>query len=268
VESFVRQYGYDGGLYGYAYGMASLWNLGYPDQAEALRAELLAIAERTKNPFSLSIALAFGATLAHDRGESDAALEMSDRLIALALEQRLYLWVAAGTCERGGALVLCGDTADGIAQIRQGLALYQGIGVLLSYAYYLTYLAEGCLRAGDAEPGLAAVDEGLTLCPAQLCRFHEAELRRLRGKLLLLKGDLPAGEAALRDALSLADRQGARSFALRAATSLASLLRERGQSAEAHALLAPVYDRFDEGFATKDVRDAAAVLREVGRPSS
>ena len=93
--------------------------------------------------------------------------------------------------------------------------------------------------------------------------FYEGEVRRLEGELLRLHGDEAAAEAAFRDALEIAQRQDARSLELRAATSWARLLRDRGRRDQARAALAPVYGWFTEGHDTRDPRTARALLAEL-----
>src|SRR5262249_51992711 len=122
-QRFAEAYGYDGGFFMYPYKMVSLFNLGYPDQAEALRREFMVTAEQSGNPYSLLIALAFATTLTHDRGDTAETLALTDRLTAQATEQRLYFWLAAAMCARGGALMQRGELDDAIAQIQQGLVV-------------------------------------------------------------------------------------------------------------------------------------------------
>jgi predicted ATPase len=94
----------------------------------------------------------------------------------------------------------------------------------------------------------------------------EAEIHRLRGVLQLTRQDRDLAEAedCFRQALSVARQQSAKSLELRAATSLARLWRDHGKQATAYDLLAPVYDCFTEGFGTADLRDAKALLDQLG----
>jgi hypothetical protein len=101
----------------------------------------MVIAEQSGNPYSLLIALAFAATLTHDRGETEETVSLSDRLAVLATEQRLYFWLAAAMCGRGGALLQRGELDEAIAQIQQGLAVYSSIGVFTSSALLPTATA-------------------------------------------------------------------------------------------------------------------------------
>ncbi len=129
----------------------------------------------------------------------------------------------------------------------------------------LNVLAEALGNAGQVEEGLAVAAEAQAFVAGTGERFAEAEVSRIKGDLLLAHPtpDPAHAEAAFREALDVARRQSARSWELRAATSLARLLRDQGRSDEARALLAPVYDWFTEGFDTADLKDAKALLDEL-----
>ena len=94
-------------------------------------------------------------------------------------------------------------------------------------------------------------------------RYYEAELYRLKGEVLLMQGDKVEAEASLHKAIIVARRQKAKSWELRAATDLARLWGSQGKTEEAHALLAPVYDWFTEGFDTPDLITAKELLEEL-----
>jgi predicted ATPase len=115
--------------------------------------------------------------------------------------------------------------------------------------------------------GLSAVREALAELEETEARYIEAELNRLEGELVLAAEapDESGAEAAFRKALAIAQGQGAKSFELRAATSLARLLARQGRRKEARALLAPIYDWFTEGFETADLKAAKALLDLLDR---
>jgi predicted ATPase len=96
-------------------------------------------------------------------------------------------------------------------------------------------------------------------------RYYEAEIHRLKGAIFLQQPapDIPQAEACFQQAMAIARRQQARSWELRAATSLARLWQQQGKQAEARTLLAPIYDWFTEGFDTADLQDARALLEAV-----
>lgn len=257
---FARDYGYDGGVFSCTYRMWNLWALGYPLQAAAAYRELMDIAARSFDPYTLPLALGFGIVLAHACRDGDATLARSEELVVLATEQKLFFWLALGLCGRGGARALQGRAGDGIEDIQQGLSLLRMIGVIISYGYHLTFLAAAHLEMGQIAAGLAAVTEGLDLCAHGLGRFHEPELLRLQGELLRREGRLAEAEAPLRHAVSLAEERGAKGWAIRAATSLGGLLAAQGNRTEAARVVTAAYDTMPEGSDLPDVEDAKTLL--------
>jgi tetratricopeptide (TPR) repeat protein len=262
-RAFLREYGYDGGLYPFGYRMLSLWILGYPDQAAAARDELLALAAESANPYGLAIADSFSVSLAVLRGEPGAALDGAGRLAAHASEQKLWFFLCPAMCGQGWGAVQEGRPDDGIALIQQGLGVFQMIGIRTFYSFYQSFLAEAHLARGTPGEGLAAVDEGLHLARTTVDCFYEAELLRLRGELLRADGRPGEAEPTFGQALALAREQHARSFELRAAVSLARMLRDRGERDAARALVASAREGIDEGFDTKGLVEAQAVLADV-----
>jgi predicted ATPase len=95
-----------------------------------------------------------------------------------------------------------------------------------------------------------------------------AELLRIKGELVLLRGGQGAAALAedhFRQSLDSARRQGALSWELRAATSLARLLRGQDRVAEARDVLGSVYGRFTEGFVTADLQEAKSLLEKLAQ---
>jgi len=260
VRSFIKEFGYDGGMYTFGYLAWTLWMLGYPDQAVAVRDRMLALANEVQHPYTLAVAQGFSANLAHDLREPAAALEVTEKAIALATRQKLYFWLGPATCLHGWARVEQGDVGAGVAEIQQGLGLMQAIGVRTSYPYHLSFLAEAHLATGAIEDGLTVVDEGLGACQTLLDCFYEPEFHRLRGELLGRRGDAAEGERCFRRALDGARRQSAKSLELRAAASLARLLADQGQRARAQRELRGVYERFTEGLESRELRAARELL--------
>jgi len=191
-------------------------------------------------------------------------------------------WSALGTIAQGWALVEQGDGEAGIVQIRQGLAALQASGAEEIQTYSLALLAEAYGKGGQVEEGLAALAEALDFVDRTGERFYEAELHRLKGELLLKKSEsriqnlestpqrlTPStqaeaeAEAYFLKAIEIARYQQAKSLELRAATSLARLWQHQGKKAEARQLLAEIYNWFTEGFDTKDLQDAKALLAEL-----
>jgi tetratricopeptide (TPR) repeat protein len=257
---YARGYGYDGGIFSCAYRAWNLWVLGYAERAEAAYAELQELAARSFDPLSLPMALAFGLALAYCRRDADETEARSLRLVEVATEQKFYAWLFFASFGRGGAATLRGRAEEGIAQIQQGLAIARTFGAMTVYGQHLTFLAAAQCAAERFDDGLAVIDEALGLSRHALARYHEPELYRLRGVMLRHRGERAAAEAALREAVTLAERGGARAWQLRAATSLADLLREDGREVEARAQLVEIYATFTEGFDSPDLQDARALL--------
>jgi TOMM system kinase/cyclase fusion protein len=264
-QQYAKAWGYDGGLLIHAYLMSTLWYLGYPDQAEALRREMVAHAEAAGDPYSMLIALSFSTTITLRRGDTAATLDLAMQVMARSTAEKLYVWMAAALLAQGGALLQQGEVDTAIAQMRQGLDIYRSIGLYVSYGFYLTYLAEAYAAAGNAAEGLAVAEEGLSLCRERLARFPEAEFLRLKGDLQVVQGDMDAATNTLQQALDVARQDHAKSVELRAALAMSRVLQLRGSIDEAGSLLGGVYNWFTEGFETKDLRDAKALLTDLRR---
>ena len=166
----------------------------------------------------------------------------------------------------GWALANAGQTEEGVEEIRRGLAEYIATGAGLWWPDFLALHAEADLRAGQAAAGLGLVADALDRVARGGRRWIEPELHRLRGELLLTlpQADTSEALACFRHAIAIARGHGARMLELRAATTLARLWRDQGRRTEARDLLGPIYGWFTEGFATPDLRDARALLDELG----
>lgn len=166
----------------------------------------------------------------------------------------------------GWALAVQGEAEAGIARIQQALANLEAIGARIVRAYHLGLLAEAQARHGRPEEGLALLAEALAEVERRGERCYEAELHRLRGELLLQSdpGNPGGAEACFQKALAVARRQSAKSWELRAATSLARLWQGQGRKSEARELLGGALGWFTEGFDTKDLQEAGALLERLG----
>ncbi len=185
--------------------------------------------------------------------------------MALSREHEFSELLVRGTHLQGWALAMRGQGEEGIAQMRQSPDAYGTIGSEQFRPYFLALLAEAYGKVEQSEAGLTVLAEALVYVDNTGRRFYEAELYRLKGDLLLsLSTDNQAeAEACFHQALDIARNQQAKSWELRAATSLARLWQQQGKRQEAYDLLAPVYDWFTEGFDTADLRDAKALLAEL-----
>jgi predicted ATPase len=149
--------------------------------------------------------------------------------------------------------------------MQQGLADLTRIGSGIAEPQILSALAKGLMKVGRHDDALGTVGLGLAQAEQQTQHFYDAELHRLRAEILLdMDGEaVEEAQALLGQSLEIARRQEAKLFELRAATSLARLRQRQGKRAEARELLALVCGWFTEGFDTRDVREARALLAEL-----
>ena len=244
-----------------------LWLLGYPDQAVQQSQEALAHAHTLAHPFTLLHALTQGIMIHRWRGEMRQLQERSEAVRTLATEQGITYVAAVRTFYRGLWLLRHGQAQEGTAQMQQGLTAYRGMGARIELPYMLAQLAETYGSLGQSSAGLAILAEALALVETTGERWWEAELYRLQGELLWAQAGTPPSvgevEACMQKALAIARHQQAKSLELRAAMSLSRLWQRQGKRTEAHALLAPVYGWFTEGFDTADLQEAKALLEEL-----
>jgi class 3 adenylate cyclase/predicted ATPase len=262
-RTLLAAYGSGADLYGHLYMAWCQWYSGYPDRADELLREALGLAESENDPYALAQVLCFGVALAHCRREPDVLRERSERAAALATEHRFPYWLGIATCGVGSADVQSGRIEEGTARIQEGLSILWATGGRVTHPFYLSYLVEAHRAAGALAEGLEAVEEAIAFGESSLSRFHQPELLRLKGELLLARDQDPAAaERCFRAAIDVAREQGARSLELRAAASLFRLVEERPRCDEARSLLEDVYGRFTEGFSTVDLREAKRLLDE------
>jgi predicted ATPase/DNA-binding winged helix-turn-helix (wHTH) protein len=242
-----------------------LWMLGYPDQALERSNQALTLARELAHPFSIAFALINAARFHHFRREWHAVQAHAEALLGLATEQEFALWIATGTRWRGVALAAQGQPEVGIALIRQGQTAYQASGSTLGEPYYLALLAEAYGDAGQSALGLRILDEALASADKTADRIYEAEVYRLKGKLLLAHSETyrVEAESCFHLALTVARRQQAKSLELRTAVGLSRLWQQHGKRHEARQLLGGVYSWFTEGFDTADLQEARALLEDL-----
>jgi predicted ATPase/class 3 adenylate cyclase len=264
-RSLASLYAYDPKLAGLAGLACALFQLGYPEQAVARCREAVEEARQLSHPAGLAYALHHACTLDQARGDSASVREQATMLVALAADQVFPFWQAAGMMFEGWVLAKEGRAVEGIARLANGLTAYQGTGAALSVPYYLALSGEAHAAAGRVTEGLSLLAEALAEIHATGERWFEAELHRLKGKLLLrlAREDRGAAEACFLRAGTVARDQEAKLWELRAGTSLACLQAEQGRRQEAYDLLAPVYDWFSEGFDTPDLIEAKQLLEAL-----
>jgi predicted ATPase len=220
----VRLFGVDYGVLSLSFAGHVLWHLGRADQALARSRQSLGLAEDLGHPFSRAVALAYSAMLHQFSGSRDAVEEPAAAAIAICQEYGFPYYLAWGTILHGWAVAEGGQVEPGLAQMREGLAAIRATGCELRTPYYLSLLAQGCRRAGQADEALTLLQEALTSAEASGERWTDAELCRLKGELLAASG-APSGEVRrlFQEAAGIASRQGATPLVLRAERSLQHL---------------------------------------------
>jgi len=241
-----------------------LWLQGFPDQAGCAAQKTLDDARALNHAASLCLALHEAACpVALFTGDLAAAECYVAMLLDCSAAHALPIWRSWGHRVQGTLLIRNGDFDSGLQLLRTALEQSPEADFQPRFTWFLGQLAEGLGRAGQIAQGLDAIDEALARSDRNEERWCVAELLRIRGELLLLQegsGAAAAAEDHYRQALGWARRQEALCWELRAATSLAKLLHDQNRSTEAIALLAPIYNRFTEGFETANLKAAKALI--------
>ncbi|MGE0821645.1 MAG: AAA family ATPase [Candidatus Binatia bacterium] len=262
-----------------------LWSLGYPDQALQKSHEGLSFAQRLSHPFSLAFALSAATRVYQFCREIRTVQNLAQSLVALSIERGFEFALAQGNVLQGWVQTEEGSGEAGTALIHQGVAAYQTTGAGVERSHWLALQAEAYGEVGKTKEGLKVLATALTEVQQNGIRYYEAELYRLKGELTLRAGEkvkrrkgrgvsLPEphahslnreseAEACFLKAIEVAQKQHAKSWELRATTSLARLWQQQGKQTEAHQRLSAIYHWFTEGFDTKDLQEAKALLEEL-----
>ena len=240
--------------------------LGHLDRALERAREGVTLAHSRAEAFSRGFAR-FMETLVHrTRRDAEAQLESAADVITIGDTQGFPIWRGVGRVYHGLARVKLGEGATALAEIAEGLALAAASGNRGGTPGMLWSLADGQYTTGKYGEALATIEGALTLAASTGQHFFDSSLYHLKGELLLATsgGGAQESEALFRRAIEIARAQGAKIFELRAANSLARVLRDQGQPGEARALLLPVYSWFTEGFETPDLIEAKDLLAAFG----
>jgi class 3 adenylate cyclase/predicted ATPase len=262
TRAHVLLYGVNPCVTTLAWGGIILWALGYPEQARRTSDEAVTLAQALSHAYSLAMALVHSVILYQLLREDHIVQERTDRQLALSHEQGFPYWASIGMIQRASVHAEQGQRVDGLYQ---GLTTYHATGAVIWRPYFLVLVAEACKATNRGEEGLRVLDEALTEVDKTGERWFDPELYRLKGDLLLQLSPSyhTEVETCFLHAISIAQSQQAKSWELRAATSLAKLWQQQGKRQEAHDLLAPVYEWFTEGLDTADLKDAKALLDEL-----
>jgi predicted ATPase len=267
-RALTTHFGQDVGVVVLSYRAWALWLLGCPEAALADTDRAIAAAREIGQATTLMYALAHATRIFLWTGDHDAARPLVAEILALADDREAPAWRALGMMHNGSLLALTGEGAKATPLIAAGLTAWRSTGSTLWMPCYLSNLALAHAQLGQFDDARARIAEAVAAVEASKATWSEAEVHRAAGEIALLAPEPDAAaeaEACFRRAIAIARTQQARSWELRAATSLARLWRGQGKRRQARELLAPVYRVFTEGFETHDLRDARALLDELDR---
>lgn len=243
----------------------TLWLMGYPDQGKAYSLKCIELSRSLDSFHDLAYALGFAAWCSQYRREYDRVSELTSELIDLASEQEFPYWLSAAKILKGGRLVRDGDFEQGMAEINEGFEIWNTTGSRLFKPSFLQVKAEALMEDNQLAASMACLDEALSEIDSTGERLNEADLCRLKGQLFELNDEAAEAERWYDKAINIARQQKAKSFELRATSSLARLLAEQGKQEAATEKLTSVMASFDEGFDTPDLQDANSVLESLKR---
>jgi class 3 adenylate cyclase/predicted ATPase len=239
----------------------ALFCLGFPDQALSQINTAVTEALTLVHPPSLAASLAQSCRFLSLSGDNAALENHAGQLAAVASEQDFPVYEALGTIYRGWSKVLASDVAEGISLLRSGSSAYGATGAKTRISFHISMLAKACEIAGQVAEALVLLDDALHIAERIGEFWFAAEIHRQKGELMLRQGNSEAAEDLYRQALSIAQKQEAKLWELRAAVSVARLRRDQGH--QAHEFLAPIYGWFVEGFDTQDLKAARALLDQL-----
>jgi class 3 adenylate cyclase/tetratricopeptide (TPR) repeat protein len=240
-----------------------LWILGHVDDSVLRMADALQRAEVVQHAHTYAYAWYYAAILHSLRGEPTIAQSYAERCLAISEKHEFRQWLGLSRAIRDICVVQDG-TASGLEEAKASLRQYQRAGYQLGLTAQFVLLCPALLLGNESETALDLIEHGLSLVAHNHERVFEAELYRLKA-LILLKLGVPQvkAETLLQQALQTARGQQARSLELRAATDLARLWLQQGKRAEALDILPSIYERFSQGFDTRDLKEAKSVLEQL-----
>ena len=243
----------------------ALWSLGYPEAALTDAEHALKDAREVCQAATLMYALSFTLWTNIFCGNYATAAAQAQKLAALAEEKDAMFWKALGMMDQGCILALTGKASDAVRMITSGITAWWSTGSTLNILSFLPHLAIAYAELGQFDDARRCIGEAMTAVETTKERWWEAEVCRTAGEIALNspEPDAVKAEAYFERALAVAREQQAKSWELRAAMSMARLWRDQGKRDAAHDLLTPVYGWFTEGFDTRDLKEAKALLDEL-----
>jgi predicted ATPase len=259
-----RRFGTDDQVTTLAFLAVTLFLLGYPDQSAAVADQAISRARAIGLAFTTAVALSNMAVMGTIGGDPRRALADADEAIAISADNEFASTDHRARFFRGALSAQGGDHQGGIELMRNAMMAADDNSERNRRTLYLCHIASAHASVGQHDVGVGLLDEAVQMAETTGERFFQAEIHRLRGKVLLGLGKNAEAEAELHRGLAIARQQQARWWELRVATTLAEHLRDEGRSEEACAVLKPVFDWFVEGFDTPDLKYAKALLDQLG----
>jgi class 3 adenylate cyclase/predicted ATPase len=240
----------------------ALWSLGYPEAALADASQALLYAREIGQATALMFALDQTSITHILSGNYTIALAQLDEVVMLANEKSALFWKALGNALKGCAFVLSRKSSEAVHLISTAIAEWRSTGATISVPFLSVHLAKAFADLNQMDDALQCIDRALAAVERTNERWCEAEVHRMAGEIALTFGqsDATRAEGYFQRALAVAREQQARSWELRAATSMARLCCKQGKVQQARNLLAPVYGWFTEGSETNDLKNAKALL--------
>ena len=256
----ARHTGQNVGVTLQCYWALSLWHLGYPDQARQRIERAIELARSIKHPFSLCYALGHSAWLHHSCRMQADLKAAADEELAFSSEQGFLFWIAEGTLHQGFHALLDGRPEDALGSLATGLEIFDKTGANLSRCHFYSVVGDAHLMAGRTDEALRWNDDALAASAINGNVFQLAEIHRLRGEIMLSRGDQEEAERCYRSSLQVARSQNAKSWELRTMISLFRLRQQQNRGDEARGELQQVFGWFREGHSTPDLIDAKQLL--------
>jgi predicted ATPase len=242
-----------------------VWCLGYPEAALADAKQAVRDAREIGQAPTLMVALSCAIWVHTLCGKYTATSSLLDEFAALADEKAAAWWKAVALQMRGSLFSLTGKAADAVEMIASGLTAQRSTGAISLIPPRKSDLARAYADLGRFEDAWRCIDDAMVAIETTKDKWWEAEVHRVAGEIALksLEPDAATAVAYFEHALTVARQQQAKSWELRAAMSMARLWRDQGKRDEARDLLAPIYGWFTEGFDTRDLKEAKALLEEL-----
>jgi class 3 adenylate cyclase/predicted ATPase len=259
------RFGQDIGVAILSWRALTLWALGYPDAGRQDAERALREARQIGQAATLLFALTVTWLTQLFCGNFKEAMAQADEAVALGGEKGAVFWKGVGMMFKASASALAGDAANGAQTIASSIAFFRSTGATVLLPLIQSCLARAHAASGQFDDAWHSIDTATTMLETSGERWCETEVHRTAGEIALMSpaSDTTKAQTYFEHALEIARAQHARSWELRAATSLARLWRDQGRRAEANDLLAPIHGWFTEGFETFDMMEAEALLHEL-----